>query len=133
MKMNFIIVWLVALLAGSAGFAAAELYVIANKGASVTAAEIKDIFLGEKQFSDDSVKLVPIDNAAVQEEFLVKALKMDIKKYNSFWTKKSFRDGINPPAGRSGDAEVTEFVRRTPGAIGYVKNTPNGVSVIKKY
>lgn len=132
MKINSVLVWFVSILLSSAGFAAAELYVIAHKDTSVTAAEIKDVFLGEKQFSD-SVKLVPIDNAAVQEEFLVKALKMDIKKYNNFWTKKSFRDGINPPAGRSGDAEVTEFVRRTRGAIGYVKSATNGVNVIRKY
>jgi hypothetical protein len=132
MKITPVFTWFVTFLLSSAGFAAADVYVIANKGTSVTATEIKDVFLGEKQFSG-SLKLVPIDNAALQEDFTVKALKMDIKKYNNFWAKKSFRDGINPPVGRSGDAEVAEFIRRTPGAIGYVEIVPSGVSVIKKY
>jgi len=132
MKKSSVIAWFVALLLGSAGFASADLYVIANKATPITAEEIKDAFLGEKQFSG-SLRLIPVDNAALQEEFIVKALKMDINQYNNFWTKKSFREGINPPAGRSGDAEVTEFVRRTPGAIGYVKSAPRGVIVIRKY
>jgi ABC-type phosphate transport system substrate-binding protein len=132
MKTFSVIAWFVALLLGSAGLASAELYVIANKATPITADEIKDVFLGEKQFSG-SVRLVPVDNAAVQEEFIGKALKMDITKYNSIWMKKSFREGINPPAGRSGDVEVMEFVRRTPGAIGYVKSAPKGVAVITSY
>lgn len=132
MKIHSVIAWFFAVLFGSAGFASADVYVIANKATPITAEEIKDVFLGEKQFSG-SIKLVPVNNADVQEEFIVKVLKMDINKYNNFWTKKSFREGINPPAGRSGDAEVTEFIRRTPGAIGYVKSAPKEVSVIRKY
>ncbi len=132
MKIHFVIAWFVAFLLGSAGLASADLYVIANKATPITAEEIKDAFLGEKQFSG-SLRLVPVDNVAIQEEFIVRVLNMDIDKYNNFWTKKSFREGINPPVGRSGDAEVTEFVRRTPGAIGYVKSAPRGVIVIRKY
>jgi len=132
MKINFVFVWFVAFFLGSAGFASAELYVIANKATLITPEEIKDVFLGEKQFSG-SVKLAPVDNASLQEEFVVKVLKMNNEKYNNFWTKKSFREGINQPVTRSGDAEVMEFVMRTPGAIGYVRRASKGVSVIKQY
>ncbi|SRR6266516_709410 len=132
MKICSVIAWFVALLLSSAGFASANLYVIANKATLITVEEIKDVFLGEKQFSG-LVKLVPVDNASAQEEFVVKVLKMGINKYNGFWMKKSFREGINPPPGRSGDAEVMEFVRRTPGAIGYVRSAPKGVAVVNQY
>ncbi|HSM98296.1 MAG TPA: hypothetical protein VLS47_04710, partial [Gallionella sp.] len=84
----------------------------------------------EKQFAG-STKLVVIDNAALQGNFLSQAMHMDAAKYNGIWTKKSFRDGLTPPAVKSGDAEAIEYIKRTPGAIGYVSTTPAGVKVIR--
>lgn len=111
---------------------AEDLYVIANPNASITANDIREIFLGEKQFAG-SVKLVPVDNAAAQADFLGKVIKMDAAKYSATWTKKSFRDGLNPPAAKSGDAEVLNYVKSTPGAVGYVISKPSNVTVIQKY
>ena len=110
--------------------AAGEVVVISNSTITVSADEVRDIFLGEKQFAG-STKLVMIDNAAVQSGFLAKIMHMDAEKYNGIWTKKSFRDGLTPPAVRSSDAEVIEYIKRTPGAIGYVSTTPAGVKVIQ--
>jgi len=109
---------------------AAGVVVIANPNVSVSADDVRDIFLGEKQFAGD-VKLIVIDNAAMQNTFLSQVMQMDAAKYNGIWTKKSFRDGLTPPAVKSGDAEVSEFVKRTPGSIGYVSSAPAGVKVIK--
>jgi len=109
---------------------AAGVVVIVNPGITISPGEIKDIFLGEKQFAG-SVKLVVVDNAASQEGFLSKFMQMDVIKYNNIWTKKSFRDGLTPPPVKSSDFEVTEFVKRTPGAIGYVSTTPTGVTIIQ--
>ncbi|MBL8482929.1 MAG: phosphate ABC transporter substrate-binding protein [Rhodocyclaceae bacterium] len=111
---------------------AQQVVVIANPGVQVGAGDIGDIFLGEKQFAG-SVKLVPVDNAGLQAAFLSKAMNMDANKYNGRWVKKSFRDGVNPPPLKSGDAEVTEYVKRTPGAVGYVGSVPAGVTVVNKY
>jgi ABC-type phosphate transport system substrate-binding protein len=109
---------------------AAGVVVIANPNVSVSADDVRDIFLGEKQFAGD-VKLVVIDNAAMQNTFLSQIMQMDANKYNGIWTKKSFRDGLTPPAVKSGDAEVSEFIKRTPGSIGYVSSAPAGVNVIQ--
>lgn len=111
---------------------AADLYIITNSGITVLPSDVREIFLGEKQFSG-SAKLVPVDNAAAQELFLSKVMKMSVTAYNASWTKKSFRDGLSPPPLRSSDAEVIAFVRRTPGAIGYVSSSPANVSVIQKF
>jgi ABC-type phosphate transport system substrate-binding protein len=67
----------------------------------------------------------------MQNTFLSQIMQMDVNKYNGIWTKKSFRDGLTPPAVKSGDAEVSEFIKRTPGSIGYVSSAPAGVKVIK--
>lgn len=109
---------------------AADMVVISNSGTAVSAGEVKDIFLGEKQFAGGT-KLIPVDNAALQERFLSKYMNMTGDKYNSMWTKKSFRDGLTPPAVKSADAEVIEYVKRTAGAVGYVSAAPAGVNVAK--
>ena len=118
------------LLASSAAIAAGDVVVIANSKLAVEADEIRDIFLGEKQFAG-STKLVVIDNIAVQSIFLPKVMHMNAAKYNSIWIKKSFRDGLTPPAVKSSDAEVIEYIKMTEGAIGYVSTPPPpGVKVI---
>lgn len=110
----------------------AELFVISNSATSIAAGEIKEVFTGDKQLAG-SAKLVPVDNASAQESFLSTALKMDVSRYNTIWTKKSFRDGLTAPAVKSGDAEVLDFVRKTAGAVGYVNSQPSGVNIIQKY
>lgn len=107
---------------------AADLYVICNAQVSLSAADVRDLFLGEKQFAG-TVKLVPIDNGVAQSIFLDKVLKMNLAKYSTTWTKKSFRDGLNPPLVAGSDAEALAFVKRTPGACSYV-TTPVGADVV---
>lgn len=109
---------------------AGDLTIISNSGTNISAGDVRDIYLGEKQFAG-STKLVPVDNAALQESFLSKLMQMPGTKYSGIWTKKAFRDGLTAPAMKSGDAEVIEFVKHTPGAVGYVGSTPSGVNIIK--
>jgi hypothetical protein len=111
---------------------AADLYVIANSGTTVSPSDVREIFLGEKQFAG-SVKLVPVDNASAQEQFLAKVMKMEAAKYTSSWTKKSFRDGVSPPAVKGSDADTVEFVKQTAGAVSYVGTQPAGVNVVGKF
>ena len=112
--------------------ARAELVIVCNSATTLDADGIFDVFLGGKQFSN-GIKLIPIDNAAAQEEFLTKVLLMNSVKYATYWAKKAFRDGIHQPLLKAGDADVLEFVRQTPGGVGYVRSIPSGVKVIKKY
>lgn len=106
--------------------------VIANPSLDISAGDVKDVFLGEKQMAG-SVKLVPVDNASQQDQFLPAVVGMDAAKYQGMWTKKSFRDGVNAPAVKGSDAEVAAFVKATPGAVGYVGSAPGGVKVLRKY
>ncbi len=110
----------------------AELFIIGNGATVLGEDDIFDVFLGGKQFSK-GIRLVPVDNAAAQEEFLAKVLHLNRVKYTTHWTKKAFRDGLRQPLLKAGDAETLEFVKRTPGGVGYVNTEPSGVKVIKKY
>jgi hypothetical protein len=111
--------------------AADSLVVITHPSVTLAADDVRDVFLGEKQLAGN-VKLVPVDNAAAQAAFLAEVVKLDAAKYSTTWTKKSFRDGLNPPPVKATDAEVTDFVKRTPGAVGYVTVAPaGGVNVVR--
>lgn len=110
--------------------ARADLFVIAHPATVIDPEEVFDLFLGGKQFSG-SLKLVPVDNLGAREAFLARVLHMTAARYATHWTKKSFRDGSRPPAVKSGDAAVVDYVRRTPGAVGYLRSPPpSGVRLI---
>ena len=113
---------------------AGDVYIVCSAGVTLSMTDIRDVFLGEKQFSN-AIRLVPVDNLAAQPAFLEKVLKMDAVKYATTWVKKSFRDGVNSPAALANDAVVLEFIRRTPGGCGYFGAEPlsGGVTVIGKY
>ena len=117
----------------SAESRAQELYVICHPSVPLAAADLRDVFLGEKQF-EGSVVLALADNSAARDTFLNKVLMMDYAKYATAWTKKAFRDGVNRPALSGSDAEALEYVRRAPGRCSYVTTVPGpGVTVVARY
>ena len=110
---------------------AGDVVVITHPAVTLSPDEVRDVFLGEKQLAGD-IKLVPVDNSSAQAGFLSQVVRLDAARYTTAWTKKSFRDGLNPPAVKATDAEVLEFVKRVPGAVGYVTvAAPAGVNVVK--
>lgn len=113
--------------------AQADPIVVTHPGVQLQASEVKDVFLGNKQFAG-SVKLLPVDNEQTQAAFLADTLKTDANKYRHVWARKAFQDGITPPAVKGTDAEVMDYVKRTPGAVGYVAADPGkgGVNVVGK-
>ena len=108
--------------------------VIAHPFVNLSADDIRNVYLREKQLAG-SLRLVPVGNSAIQIEFLAKVLQTDEPKYQARWIRKRFRDGLTPPPIMGSDAEVILFVRSTPGAVGYVSSTSNGdgVKVLEKF
>lgn len=125
-------VWLLGCALLAAPAMAGELYVIGNNGLNLSVDDVRDVFLGDKQVAD-GIKLVPIDNAALQKDFLAKVVKVETAKYTTIWAKKGFRDGLNPPQLKSSDAEVIAAVKATPGGVGYVASKPATLKLLQKY
>ena len=133
MRIHTPVIAAVALALSGARAVAGDVFVICNPGVTLQASEAKDVFIGEKGFAG-SVKLVPADNSAAQADFLAKVLKIDAGKYSGIWTKKSFRDGANPPPVKASDGEAVAFVKSTAGACSYVGSAPAaGVTVVGKF
>ena len=127
--------WLLAVaLVGASGVATtADLYVVCNVNVTLQLSDVRDVFIGEKSFAG-SARLTPADNLAAQAVFLQRVVKVSADRYTSLWTKKSFRDGANPPPVKASDAETIAYVRQTPGACSYVQTTPPaGVNVVGKF
>lgn len=126
-------IWALALIAGESAIAA-DIYIVTNSEMNLSVSEIREIFLGDREFNG-SMRLVPVDNQAVQVEFTSKVLAMAVDRYSTLWTKRVFRDAVNPPVQKVSDQEVFEFVRKTHGAIGYVSSAPRdkGVAVVAKF
>ena len=111
---------------------AGDLILICNKGISLSSSDARDVYVGDKQV-EGSTKLVPVDNASLQKDFLEKVVMVDSSKYSSIWAKKGFREGLNPPAVKNTDAEVIAFVKSNPGAVGYVSKASDDVKVVHKF
>lgn len=122
------------LLAAFSGSSRADQFVIANLSVTFSGDEVREVYLGEKQFAGEQ-KLVPVDNTAIQGLFLSRVLRMTPSRYETAWIKKSFREGLAIPSVRSSNSETLEFVRHTPGAVGYVvaDKPPAGVVVVTKF
>ncbi|MGH8253476.1 MAG: phosphate ABC transporter substrate-binding protein [Steroidobacteraceae bacterium] len=123
-----------ALLAGaSTAGTTADLYVVCNANVTLQSSDVRDVFIGEKSFAG-AARLTPADNLAAQTIFLQLVVKVSADRYTSLWTKKSFRDGANPPPVKASDAETIAYVRQTPGACSYVQSPPPaGVNVVAKF
>lgn len=106
--------------------------VIAHPSVTLSADEVKELFLGDKQFAGN-LKLVPSDNSVAQADFVAKVLRTDVARYSTRWAKKAFREGLNSPGVMSNDADVLAFVKATPGAVGYVSASSAGAKVLLRY
>lgn len=112
---------------------AGDIYIIAHPSLSLSSEELKDVYMGEKQFAGP-IKLAPTDNSAIQGDFLAKTLNLEASRYASLWIKKSFRGGLAAPLVKPSDAEVISYVKNTMGAVGYISTPPpQGVRQLYKY
>ena len=127
-----------ALLAGAPRAAAAqEFKLVANSSLSVDAidaATAQKVFL--KQVNKvGGAAVTPVDLApasAVREAFSKKVVGRPVGAVQQYWQQKIFSGGDVPPATKASDRDVVEFVKNTPGAIGYVSAgaSTDGVKVL---
>jgi len=59
--------------------------------------------------------------SASRRRFLAAWLKLDDDKYGAYWTVRRHIGKGAPPRELGTTAEIVEFVRATPGAIGYIE------------
>ncbi len=114
----------------------ADIAVIVNPQSGVstlTAKEIKAIFLGKKSSFPNGNKAAAVDqtiNSASREIFLDKVLGKSEGKLTVYWARLVFSGKGSPPKSLDGDTAVKAFVAKTPGGIGYINAAKTDSSVI---
>lgn len=122
--------------AGSAG----TLAVVVNPGVPVddlSFAEIRKVFMGDRQFWSGNLRVIPFVPAvgsAEREVLLKKIYEKDEAQYRSYWIAKVFRtEATAPPKVASSEDMAADLIRRLPGAIGLIDSAriPAGVKVLR--
>lgn len=111
--------------------------VIINSGhgaTSISGSDLANIYLGRSSSLAGS-KVVPVDQKNTSGPgvaFLEKVLKLSASDYQNRWVEKMLSGEANPPVVKGSDADVIEFVKATPGGIGYVSASADlsGVKVL---
>jgi len=96
--------------------------------------DVKKIFLREKDFIDATIAFpvnLPPGNP-LRKEVESRVLQMNTEDLQLFWNRK-YLNGVEPPLVLSSQEAVKAFVKKVPGAIGYVDEDllkENGVKIV---
>lgn len=129
----------VALILVSGRAAADDILVIASPSVTVNALDseqIAAIYLLRLTNWPDGIHIVPVNREAASEiraEFTSRVLRQDNASLATYWNEMHFM-GKMPPVVQQSESAMLAFVRRVPGAIGYVSaaTVPSGVKVLAR-
>jgi ABC-type phosphate transport system substrate-binding protein len=115
--------------------AQAELIVIANKSvtqSTLTGQDIKDIFLGNKQYWNDKSKIsvAALSEGDTAKSFFKTYLGMSPKKYGGMWDEKLYTGGKLSPRLFKNSKQLIDFITQTSGAIGFIDSSSPAIDVI---
>jgi len=100
--------------------------------ATLSAAQVSDIFLGKSASFPNGAMAVPIDQAdgsAVRQEFYAKATGKSPQLLKAYWSKLIFTGQGEPPREATGSAAIKKLVAKNPNFIGYVDKNAVDASV----
>ena len=106
--------------------AAADFRLIVNEASPVRtlrAEEVQRYMLGKTTKWAHGVQVQPVDlapNSSTRAAFSRDVLKKSISAVKGYWQSQIFSGRGVPPAELASDDAVLDYVRRNPGAIGYV-------------
>jgi ABC-type phosphate transport system substrate-binding protein len=94
-----------------------------NPVAAISRAELADYMLGKVSSWPHGAAVVPVDqpvNSRIRQLFSLTVLRQPAAAVRTYWQQQQFAGrGTTPPQVAS-DREVLEFIRRSPGSIGYI-------------
>lgn len=115
-----------ALLLAAAPAPAQPFVVVVNPDAPVSTLSrdaLSRIFLKKVMWWEGGVPMRPVDrtyDSPIREQFSDRIIRRSVRAVRSHWQQAIFSGQETPPPVFSTDDEVIAYVKRTPGAIGYV-------------
>jgi ABC-type phosphate transport system substrate-binding protein len=106
-----------------------------NPVKAISKAQLAAMFLKKQDAWETGALVIPVDQperAAVRQTFSREVIGKPPAAVKSYWNQLVFSGRNVPPAERISDADVVNFVRNTPSAVGYVSATAQtkGVKVL---
>lgn len=107
-----------------------------NPSGSLRSAYVSKLFLGKTRRWDQGAAVAPVDRSArssVRAKFSRSVHNKSVGAVKSYWQQMIFSGRGVPPLVLHSDAEVVAYVKRNPGAIGYVSSSAslNKVKVVE--
>lgn len=137
MKRNIIAIFILMFMIS--GFASAQSYKIivnnSNSVSSLSKKEVSDLFMKKSTKWPSGVAVTPVDlvaNSSVREAFSSNVHNKAVSAIRNYWQQAAFSGAATAPPEKSNDNEVIEYVKRNPGAIGYISSgaSADGVKTI---
>ena len=107
-----------------------------NPAGSLRSAFVSELFLGKVRRWNHGETISPVDRSArssVRAGFSKSVHHKSVGAVKSYWQQMIFSGRGVPPLELHSDAEVVAYVRRNPGAIGYVSGSAslNQVKIVQ--
>lgn len=130
---------LVSALCFQTAFVQAEVVVVGNPSlnATLTSAEVKNLFLGKRQSLPDGTPITIVERTAeapLKSEFHSKYTNKSEAQLSAYWTRLVFTGKGKPPKEISNSDELINMISSNPNFIGYIDSTEvtDKVSVLSK-
>lgn len=118
-----------------AGFARADLAVVVHVDSPLTTVsqtELINIFMGRYRRLPTGEAALPVDLSPVKARFYRALVNKDLAEINSYWARLIFSGQASPPVQMQQADEMLQYIRRNPGALGFMDEAmvPDDVRVI---
>lgn len=107
----------------------------ANTTETISEKELSEIFLKTKVKWEDGSSIEPVDlnaRSEIREAFSQQIHGRGVGAIRNHWQQAAFSGAGTAPLERSSDAEVINFVKANPGAVGYISagTDASGVKIL---
>lgn len=105
--------------------ASADLAVVAHpdsQAASLDRSQLINIYMGRYRQLPTGEAALPVDLTPLKARFYRALVDKDLAEINSYWARLVFSGQVSPPLQLQSSAAVLEYVRRNPGALGFVED-----------
>ena len=117
----------------------AEPYLVANipaaDGVTISRQEVRGMYLNQKPKwpSGQLVRLAIMAKGKIRDNFLREFIGKNNARFERYWKRQLFTGRGVPPHNCLSKEELLSYVRKTPGAIGFIESPhpPSGVAILK--
>ncbi|MDD2775661.1 MAG: hypothetical protein PHU06_06880 [Gallionella sp.] len=101
---------------------AGDIVIIGNSNVGkLDAVSVQRLYTGKAiEMEGSHITAVNLTSGSLRDRFLRRFLNQDDNKYIAYWTVRRFSGKGIPPQELSSTADVINFVKSTPGGIGYI-------------